>query len=556
MPIRYVTPIAREFSDDGLQVGAGYELYFYEPGTATPKDTFTDDAFTTPSTNPVVADSDGRFAEIFLVGNYKVILKDDDGVQIWSADNVSGMGGNWDDVSEPGICVDTIADLRALTAVDGAYPACISVGGHTAVGDGGGGIFRTLTGAAGTYSDDDGVTVVFAGGDGSVAAVRDVQGHVFASWYGATGLPTGDDTVAIQAAIDFAYSSRHSIVRLGPAHRITNIVLKNNVVLEGVDSSGSISDPFTVPADNNKSCHYSALVQIDGSTGAAVSHPYDTSDPASSETYRGRGFGLRRVYVMDENDARLTDGIVLEHGAYIIMDDVRTQGFDQAVVLSDIYDSTLSNIRTGGANHGLTITNPGVQAYVTNNSNNLLILHNRNEGWRKSGCRVLSQGGAPNQNNKLTFIHQKNEGSPGSEGEGGIIIDGVVDCMWLHGDTSIKSTSTPPSTFVMVDLRADTTALWGTRFIDHRVATNGNVSIDSLIRYKSGPTTHKYFRHEWLLNTRDTETFVNGLVNIESDLIEEGVVTFNEIRDNGNIIFGGTRHFRVHGQSAVPQLPT
>jgi hypothetical protein len=54
----------------------GAQMYFYESGTVTPKDTYSDEALTTPNANPVIADSQGQFGDIFLSGAYSVKLDD------------------------------------------------------------------------------------------------------------------------------------------------------------------------------------------------------------------------------------------------------------------------------------------------------------------------------------------------------------------------------------------------------------------------------------------------------------------------------------------------
>lgn len=70
---------------------AGAKLEFYEAGTTNPADSFADEALTVANANPVVADSAGRFGDIFLQAiDYKVILKDAADVTIWIADPVSG----------------------------------------------------------------------------------------------------------------------------------------------------------------------------------------------------------------------------------------------------------------------------------------------------------------------------------------------------------------------------------------------------------------------------------------------------------------------------------
>lgn len=68
---------------------AGARAEHYESGTSTPLDTYSDDALSIDNANPVVADSAGRFGDIFLKDqDYKVVLKSSAGVTIWTADPV------------------------------------------------------------------------------------------------------------------------------------------------------------------------------------------------------------------------------------------------------------------------------------------------------------------------------------------------------------------------------------------------------------------------------------------------------------------------------------
>lgn len=55
---------------------SGAQLFFYRVGTSTKKNTFSDSAKTVANANPLVADSGGRFGDIFMLTDeqYKVIL--------------------------------------------------------------------------------------------------------------------------------------------------------------------------------------------------------------------------------------------------------------------------------------------------------------------------------------------------------------------------------------------------------------------------------------------------------------------------------------------------
>ena len=89
---RFSNPFVQYFNGSG-QVLPGNKLFFFETGTTTPKDTYSDSGLTTSNANPVVADADGRIPDIFLDGIYKVQLKDTDDVVIDTADPVGDTSG-------------------------------------------------------------------------------------------------------------------------------------------------------------------------------------------------------------------------------------------------------------------------------------------------------------------------------------------------------------------------------------------------------------------------------------------------------------------------------
>lgn len=105
----FYTPVTSAFGQN-IVASAGSKLFFFEVGTTTPKTTFSDAAETTPNTNPVIADSRGRFIPIFLTGVYDVELQDANGVQIWKALEISSSGitgnvvfiGNFDSSTNAG----------------------------------------------------------------------------------------------------------------------------------------------------------------------------------------------------------------------------------------------------------------------------------------------------------------------------------------------------------------------------------------------------------------------------------------------------------------------
>ncbi len=78
----YISLLGTENTADGT-------LTFYDRGTTTPKNTYSDEDLTTPNANPVELDSAGRAdTEIWLDGEYTVILKAADATTIWTRDVV------------------------------------------------------------------------------------------------------------------------------------------------------------------------------------------------------------------------------------------------------------------------------------------------------------------------------------------------------------------------------------------------------------------------------------------------------------------------------------
>lgn len=72
----FINNVFQGLDNDGDPRANGF-VYFYRAGTSSPKDVFSDSSFSTPLTNPVPLDANGR-AEIWMDGAYKVKVTDDD----------------------------------------------------------------------------------------------------------------------------------------------------------------------------------------------------------------------------------------------------------------------------------------------------------------------------------------------------------------------------------------------------------------------------------------------------------------------------------------------
>lgn len=67
---------------------AGGKLYTYKPGTTTNKKTFTDKSESAFNENPVILNAAGN-ADIYLVGEYDLVLTNDQDEVVWTTENYS-----------------------------------------------------------------------------------------------------------------------------------------------------------------------------------------------------------------------------------------------------------------------------------------------------------------------------------------------------------------------------------------------------------------------------------------------------------------------------------
>ena len=115
---RYGIAGQQYFDNNGAPL-AGGKLNFYEPGTTTRKDTFSDEAETSANANPVILDAAGRQGDIFFTGQAKVVLTDTDDVIIDTTDPVGESVA--DSAFEDYSASATYSQGEIVTASNGRY---------------------------------------------------------------------------------------------------------------------------------------------------------------------------------------------------------------------------------------------------------------------------------------------------------------------------------------------------------------------------------------------------------------------------------------------------
>jgi hypothetical protein len=84
---RYIRPSYQYFDNSNRILDSG-KLYFYESGTTTLKDVYSDPDGLTAIANPVILNGAGRTPDIYLDGSYKLIITDKNDAQIEERDPV------------------------------------------------------------------------------------------------------------------------------------------------------------------------------------------------------------------------------------------------------------------------------------------------------------------------------------------------------------------------------------------------------------------------------------------------------------------------------------
>lgn len=155
-------PRMRFFDATGTPLAGGL-VYTYAAGTTTPQATYTDSTALVSNANPVVLDAKGE-ADIWISGNYKVVLKDANGVQQWSEDNVADFHtiDNITATSTTSLSISTTTATRIFTTQADKFfsiglPVFIVANGH---------ITNNMYGQVSAYAGTQ-LTVAVSSGAGS-----------------------------------------------------------------------------------------------------------------------------------------------------------------------------------------------------------------------------------------------------------------------------------------------------------------------------------------------------------------------------------------------------
>lgn len=227
---RFVLPFADVGA--GIRPSSGAKLFFFDTGTSTPKDTFSDSAGTTPNANPVIADSKGVFPDIFFIGTFKVILKDRNDVQVWEADPVdSFLSASFIDGLNPNTLADAISD-KTLNNGDVLHMK------ERISGNDGGGIWDVVLTSTVT---PNGLNVVQSTAAPSISLVIRGLSSVDIKLWGCVCDLSTDDTLAFQNAVDQA----GLILIHENLHYKQDVTIPSNTTIQGLKPKTTIKGNMT-----------------------------------------------------------------------------------------------------------------------------------------------------------------------------------------------------------------------------------------------------------------------------------------------------------------------
>lgn len=92
MAVAMIGPKFYAWDRNGKPLAFG-KLYTYQARTNEPKATYQTEDQITENTNPIILNGEG-YANVYLDGSYKMVLKDKDDNEIWSSDPVTGAQAN------------------------------------------------------------------------------------------------------------------------------------------------------------------------------------------------------------------------------------------------------------------------------------------------------------------------------------------------------------------------------------------------------------------------------------------------------------------------------
>ena len=235
---------------------SGAKAYFYNTGTDDLVNTYTTVQRTVANTNPVIADSAGRFPAIYLDPDitYRLKVFDANDVLLVDRDPIAVAGdGDGDET----LVLSNIAALQAYNAPTVEIPELVSLINNYTAGDGGG-VFR-YDSTDTTTADNGGTVIVDAS---SRRWKRQYLEPANLRWWNAVGNGTTNNASAISQT-----EGLNELVNIPTGIYKTASLATGAAVRGRYDGPGQIR----TADDNNRAPIFRAITQAPGAFGSTVS---------------------------------------------------------------------------------------------------------------------------------------------------------------------------------------------------------------------------------------------------------------------------------------------
>lgn len=275
----YLSPVAgaaAQFLDNSGNVLTGGKLYTYAAGTTTPQVTYTSSAGITFLPNPIILDSAGRVptGEIWLADSlvYKFVLKDSNDVLIATWDNLVGINSNFVNFTvqeeiQTATAGQTVFNLSTISYTpgsnslqvfvdgvnqyDGAMYAYVETNSTTVTFTSGlhvGALVKftnAISNSSGIQTNASLVTYdpPFTGGVATTVEAKLAQ-YVSVKDFGAVGDGVTDDTVAIQAALDWSKSNNTAVFFTDNRFLVTTTLDAGGAIIRSLSGVPGSADPL------------------------------------------------------------------------------------------------------------------------------------------------------------------------------------------------------------------------------------------------------------------------------------------------------------------------
>lgn len=226
----FFLPFPTAFSSNGLPA-AGAKLYFYYTGTTTPAPTYTTSGLTTANSNPVVADSSGHFAPIYLDSSiiYRLVIKDSAGTQLGSTIDPYIPGA-----TNPSVTITNATSLFSINSRSAMAGITSPTDGQSIIltEEGKEGIFFFSSSDHSVDVTADSLQAIYipptSDTDGSSGAWVRIHepGVAYATWFGAIGDGSTGNTSILNTAIAYCLANGITLLKIGAGvFNITNVTI-------------------------------------------------------------------------------------------------------------------------------------------------------------------------------------------------------------------------------------------------------------------------------------------------------------------------------------------